>query len=90
MANYEEKFNSISELYERILPALKTKTEELKREKLNFITPKLIWQYCLINKWSNKKDLRIYEVVDDILNLSPLKLEIYYKKNLNRNDKIER
>lgn len=80
MALNEEKFNSINDLYERILPALNTRVTELKREKIEFISTKDIWNYCVENKWKNKSDLRIFEMVDDILNIDPLKLEIYLRR----------
>ena len=70
MAYNLNKFNSMKELYERILPALKTKENELKREKLITINAKEIWNYCISNKWMMRKDLQIHEIVDDILNLN--------------------
>lgn len=82
-----EKFSGVNELYKRVLPALFTKVSELKREKIHYINTIDIWQYCVENIWKNKKDLRIYELVDDILNVDALKLELYVKKEKNkRND----
>ena len=82
-----EKFSGVNELYKRVLPALLTKVSELKREKIHYINTIDIWQYCVENIWKNKKDLRIYELVDDILNVDALKLELYVKKEKNkRND----
>lgn len=69
MALNGEKFNSINDLYERVIPALKTKLSEFKRENILSVKEKDIWNYCLKNKWNNSKDLRLYEVVDDILNI---------------------
>ena len=70
-----EKFNSISDLYKRVLPALQAKISELKREKIMFVDTIDVWNYCIENIWKNKNDLRIYELVDDILNVDGLKLE---------------
>ena len=82
-----EKFSGVNELYKRVLPALLTKVSELKREKIHYINTIDIWQYCVENIWKNKKDLRIYELVDDILNVDTLKLELFVKKEKNkRND----
>ncbi len=69
MAQNIEKFDSISDLYNKVLPALKTKKSEFKREKLNYDEID-IWNYCVKYKWANKSDLRMYEVIDDILNVS--------------------
>lgn len=84
-----EKFSGVNELYKRVLPALQTKVSELKREKINYIDALDIWQYCIDNIWKNKNDLRIYELVDDILNVDDLKLELFVKKNI-ANRKIKR
>lgn len=86
-----EKINTITDLYKRVLPALKTKTSDLKRENFPFIKELDVWNYCIDNKWKHKKDLRIYEMVDDILNLEALKIEIYVRKKLiDRNEENER
>ena len=84
-----EKFSGVNELYKRVLPALQTKVSELKREKIDYIDTIDIWQYCIDNIWKNKSDLRIYELVDDILNVDILKLELFVKKNI-ANSKIKR
>lgn len=75
-----DKFGSINDLYNRILPSLNTKVTELKREHITDITVKDIWNYCIQYKWINRKDLRIYEMVDDILNLDVLDLRLRFKK----------
>ena len=82
MVKEAEKYNNVNELYMRILPALKTKVAELKREKIYYINEKDIWNYCVENIWQNKKDLRIYELVDNILNIDAMNLDIYLKKKI--------
>jgi len=88
--NYE-KFSSIDDLYRRIEPAMKTKIDELKRKKIINVSPKDIWNFCAMYCWKNKSDLRIYEMVSDILNIDELKLLLFIKKNntININDKDE-
>ena len=71
MANYE-LFNTIEELYERVLPAIHTKIKEFNRNKITNIHEKDIWNYCVTKKWNNKQDLRLYQLVDDILNMDYL------------------
>lgn len=78
--NNEEKFNDINELYKRVLPALNTKVNELKREKINNVNSKDIWYYCVRNIWNNKKDLRIYDMVNDILNIDTLDIVLFVKR----------
>ena len=75
-----EVFNSLEELYSRILPALNAKVAELKRMKINYINNKDIWNYCKNNKWSVKKNLKIYEMVNDIFDADLLELQLYIRK----------
>ena len=70
------KFNSLEELYKRLVPAMETKVNELKRNGIKFINIDDIWNYLRINKWSKSKDLTLSRCVDDILNTS----DIEYKK----------
>ena len=72
------KFNTLTELYERLLPALETKVEELKMNGIKYINVDDIWDYLKKNKWSKGKDLTLSDCVDDILNTS----EVEYKKYL--------
>lgn len=77
-----EKFNSINDLYKRVLPALQARVAELNRENYMYIDVLDIWNYCVENIWKNKTDLRIYELVNDILNVDGIKLEVYIRRNL--------
>lgn len=79
MAN-TDNFNSVEELYKRLLPALNTKINELKRKHIT-VTTIDIWNYCLENNWKNERDLRIYKMVDNILNLDELRFYRYIKNN---------
>lgn len=88
MAFENDKFNSISDLYKRILPALETKVSEFKRDNFSNVETLDIWNYCVNTKWKFKSDLRIYEIVDDILNIKINNLEEYIKSNKS-NDKDE-
>lgn len=88
MAFENDKFNSISDLYKRILPALETKVSEFKRDNFSNVEALDIWNYCVNTKWKFKSDLRIYEIVDDILNIKTNNLEEYIKSNKS-NDKDE-
>ena len=72
------KFNSLQELYERLLPAMETKVNELINNGIKYIKVNDIWEYQKINKWSKCKNLTLSECVDDILNTS----DSDYKKYL--------
>ena len=76
------EFNSIKELYERLLPALNTKIAELKRYDLDYIKKEDIWNYLKMTKWEKATDLKLYQMVDDILNLDNDKIDNYVKEEI--------
>ncbi len=78
------EFNSIKELYERLLPALNTKIAELKRYDLDYIKKEDIWNYLKMTKWENATDLKLYQMVDDILNLDNDKIDNYVKEEIRK------
>lgn len=88
MAQSVEKFNSLSDLYKRVLPAIKTKVSELRRENVKFVDSLDVWNYCIETKWKLKNDLRIYEIVDDILNVDASNIALYVRSNIVKYKKI--
>lgn len=78
------EFNSIKELYERLLPALNTKVTELKRYDLDYIKKEDIWNYLKDKKWSKANNLLLYEMVDDILNLDNYEIDEYVKEEIRK------
>ncbi len=78
------EFNSIRELYERLLPALNTKITELKRYDLDYIKKEDIWNYLKVTKWEKATDLKLYQMVDDILNLDNDKIDNYVKEEIRK------
>ena len=72
-------FNNLKDLYERLLPALKSKKEEIR--KMGFdITEEEIWNYLKDKRWKNAYDLLLYQMVDDIINVEAILLIDFYKK----------
>lgn len=76
------EFNSLQELYNRLTPAFNSKLSEMKKYK--YIKQIDIWNYLSESKWNNKKDLSLYEMVDDILNLNVDNLDEYVLNNINK------
>lgn len=70
------EFNSLEELYRRVYPALKIKTNESN----NTITEKDIWDYLTYTKWKNGVDLTLASIVDDILKCDVLLIKSYKDK----------
>ena len=64
-----DTFTSLEELYNRLLPALRNKKREMKREKMLQITEMDIWLYFCQNIWPHKNNLTLGEMVNDILNV---------------------
>ena len=64
----EFKFESLTALYERLLPAFNTKCNELKNEGIN-VSEISLWNYLKDNKWQNAKNLSMSSLVNDILSL---------------------
>jgi hypothetical protein len=73
----DEKFSSITELYKRVLPALRSKKKELIIQKIGFITEKDIWDFLRDTKWSKETNLTLFDIVNDILNVEQNKLFEY-------------
>jgi len=62
------EFETLEELKQRITPALKTKTKELKQNNYN-IKEEDIWNYLIKTKWKKSKDLTLYDIINDIINI---------------------
>ena len=75
----ENEFNSEKDLYNRLLPALRTKVAEAQRNGMNYIHVEDIWNYLKVSKWSKCRDLFLYQMVDDIINTELYKIDDYVK-----------
>ncbi|MDD3392779.1 MAG: post-transcriptional regulator [Bacilli bacterium] len=80
-------FNSKTELYERLKPALLTKQEEMRRHGFPYIKKEDIWNYLIEIKWKNAQNLSLYDMVSDILNCDNYILDNYLKKKLNSKER---
>ena len=78
------EFNSLKELYDRLVPALNTKVIELIRNDLDYIKKEDIWNYLKETKWKDAKNLLLYEMVDDILNLDNQTIDDYVKEEIRK------
>ena len=86
--NSEIKFKSLQELYERILPALKSKTKEIHKKGMNYIHEEDIWNYLKTYKWTSSRSLDLGDMVNDIFNIEERELDSFVKselKNYRRN-----
>ncbi len=74
-----EQFNSIPELYKRVMPALKSKRKELEAKKLGFITEEDIWHCLRKKKWNKERELTLFDIVHDILYMTEEEILEYIK-----------
>ncbi len=77
------EFNNLEDLYKRIKPALETKKREMKRNGYSYIKVEDIWNYLKEIKWKNARNLLLYEMVNDVLNMDELEIDAYLKQKLN-------
>lgn len=85
------RFNSLEELYNRLIPAMETKVNELKHNGIRYINMDDVWNYLKKNKWNKSKNLSLSDCVDDILNTSDEEYKKYIKdkmKNILGGDNI--
>jgi len=61
------KFSSLSELYNKLKPALNTKVTDLKRHDIKHIGPQDIWLYLKNHYWHGVDNLTLGDMVNDIL-----------------------
>lgn len=61
------EFNSLEELRIRLMPALRTKVDEIKKNSGFLISEDAIWNYLSKYKWKNAKGLTLFDMVNDIL-----------------------
>lgn len=81
-------FGSLEELYKRIKPALKTKKEEMRRAGYIYIKEEDIWNYLKEVKWINSKNLSLYQMVSDVLNVDNMLIDKYLKEKLNMRNRV--
>lgn len=75
--NYNNDINTLSDLYNRLTPALRSKKKELHALKYFYITEKDIWNFIKDTKWNNENNLTLYDMVSDILNVPNDELTSY-------------
>lgn len=60
------EFNNIIELKARIMPALKIRVKELRKQEI-YTTEEELFRY-FVNIWKDRYNLTLSDIVDDILN----------------------
>lgn len=79
------EFKNIYDLYERVLPALKSKVKELKSLNIKYIKESDIFEYLTKNVWTNDNNLTLDKLVDDILMLDNNKINEFVQLKIIKN-----
>lgn len=83
----ENEFTTLEQLYRRIRPALTAKVNEMKRQGYSYIKEEDVWNYLKEVKWINSKNLLLFEMVRDVLNVENSIVDDYLRKKLNSNNR---
>lgn len=78
------EFSSKEELYQRVGPALRAKVCELKRVGFSYIQEIDVWNFLIETKWYKARDLMLYDIVNDILNVGNEKIDNYLKEKFGK------
>lgn len=79
-----DDINSLEELYNNLLPVLKTKVNEMKLRGIDYISEIDIWNFNK-EKWSKHINLTFFDMVSDILNQSDDVYKNYIKNKWKEN-----
>lgn len=85
----ENKINTQKELFNRLLPALRTKKHELQASGIKIVNEYDIWNYNKLNNWVSSKDLTLATMVDNILNTDNKFYEEYVINKINKMNRNE-
>lgn len=77
----ELEFKSEQELYERVLPALKSKKAELKKKGYKNITEENMWHFLATEIFTKMIDLTLADVVSYIMHIDEERLAQYIDEN---------
>lgn len=81
------EFTTLEQLYERIKPALRTKMREMKKMGYSYIKEEDIWNYLKEIKWVSSKNLLLFEMVSDVLNVDNENIDSYVRQKLNSRER---
>ena len=77
------EFDSLNDLYERVLPALYSKNKRIYRMGFKYVNEKDIWNYLVDNLWKDKKNLELHELISDIIHCDNYLINNYVMNKMN-------
>ncbi len=82
MKNDKIEFTNAKELYNRVIPALECKINELNKVGINYVTKKDLWMYFVDNMWRGNKKIELHNIVNDILHADNHEIDEYISKKI--------
>jgi Post-transcriptional regulator len=69
------------QLYNKVLPVLQSKMDEIKYYEYDGMTTEEIWNFCIKKKWRKKtmEELRLFEIVETIYSIKPSEIVSYFQ-----------
>lgn len=69
------------QLYNKVLPVLQSKLDEIKYYEYDGMTTEEIWNFCIKKKWRKKsiEQLRLFEIVETIYSIKPSEIVSYFQ-----------
>lgn len=69
------------QLYNKVLPVLQSKLDEIKYYEYDGMTTEEIWNFCIQKKWRKKRieELRLFEIVETIYSIKPSEIVSYFQ-----------
>jgi len=80
----DPEFKNLEELFNRVLPALNSKVYELRRLGYKYPDEKDVWNFLVTNKWKNKTDLCLSELVSNIIHIDNYELNEYVLEKMSK------
>ena len=77
-----DKNITLENLFNSLRPAFLVKIRLMKKKKLDYIKMEDIWNYLRMNKWREKKELTISEMVSDIIHVSYFEVLDFVNQNI--------
>ena len=77
----EEYFTNMKDLYNRLLPALRSKKEQMVREGYLYMSEIKVWEVLYNMRWKKASKLTLADMVDDILNTDSLFIYQHLRKD---------
>lgn len=83
------EFKTEQDLYNRLKPALVSKKEECRRQRMDYISEADIWNYLKNTTWQRTNNLSLATMANDILNADINAIDKFIKQNLYQERRAE-